>query len=759
MIVRRDVPPGSAFRSVYYPWNLFFNHTSIKKKIDNYAFIRCDLHLKFVINASPFYYGAFIGAYRPLGTELNSSPIDYNNSEWRVNLSQRPHVFMYPQNSQGGEMICPFVATTEWLKIGGDNSSTNLTKFGELTLANYVELAYASDAVASDIDISVYAWAENVELAGLTVDLAVQSRDMSPGEYKRNGVISKPASAVARAAGMLGSLPGIGPFATATSIGADAVAGIASLFGYTKVPSVEDTLPTKNLPFRALAVSDISDATEKLSVDSKNELTINNQCIGDPKNDNLLISDFVQRSSFLTTFTWTAAQAANTRLWNSYVSPYMSAVVAGTGQDIIYATPMWVVSNMFEFWRGDIIFDFKIICSQYHRGRLRFSWDPIGDIANTTDATTEVYNHIVDITHGTNVSIRVPYNQRVGYCKVPSDVTATIFNTTALAKDDSDTVNGILTVRVLNEQTSPVASADITVMVSVRGAENMEFAGPKEVNNQLSCFTVQSGDLDPDDVDFTDFGGPSSTDPNLNLVYMGEKVSSMRELLQRANLHTVFYTTEEATGTTLSNQYINRRPIYPGYDLNGIYTATGIVSTTPEPYNFVKPCPYHLIAPCFLGERGSFSWHINVDGFEPMSCTIARSREIKTAAKYLLVNTTLLTNPSMPAALITQNIATNCGAALINQRTNTGLSACVPMYSQKTMLDTNPDSRTLGLTGYSVDDTVQVSILNKESKEGTTDIYFVEHWFNAGPDHSLVYFLNVPTFYHYNSVPVSVASP
>lgn len=740
-----DVTAGSILNFTKNPWHAFFNHDSIRRKIDNYAWIRCDLHIKVVVNASPFYYGAFLMSYKPLKGELDSAPVNITLGDRNVPYSQLPHVYIYPQNSQGGELICPFVSSTEWLDLG---DSLRLNNFGTLNFSTLAPLAYANSGSASDIDVTFYAWAENVQLSGLTVDLAVQSKD---GEYKRDGVISKPASAIARASGMLSDLPFIGPFATATSIGADAVSSIANLFGYTKVPCVTDTVPTKNLPFRAMAVSDISDPTEKLSLDSKNELTINNQCIGDPVIDNLMISDFVQRGSYLTSFTWSAASSIDTLLWNSYVNPYMSSVTADTQQTIINPTPMWVVSNMFEYWRGDMIFDFKLICSQYHRGRLRFSWDPKGDIANTADATSEVYNHIVDICDDTNVSIRVPYCQRVAYCKVPELPTSNMFGTSPLASDHSDTVNGILTVRVLTEQTSPVSSADITVLVSVRGAENMEFAAPKEIDQQIGFFTVQSKDLN--DVDEVCFGGPSKVDENVNLVYMGEKVTSLRELMQRSNFHRMDVVSEGNLTVSIYTQHINRRPIYPGFDPNGIDTATGLVSAASEPYNFVRGTPYHLLTSCFLGERGSISWHVNMDSFQGQTMRITRSSEIKTAAKYLPVLTGSISTTDVTARVGVTNISSEPGALLVNTKTNTGVSVCAPMYNQRTFLDTKPSLRTLGLSNYSSTDTLSLVYNSLEWKERGTDFYPIERWFNCGPDHSLVYFLNVPTLYRYNTIP------
>lgn len=741
-----DANAGATVNFSRNPWYQFFNHPSIKRKIDNYAWIRCDLHIKVVVNASPFYYGAFLMSYQPLKGELNSAPVDTTAGDKNVQYSQLPHVYIYPQNSQGGELICPFLATTEWLDLG---SSSKLNNFGTLNLTSIVPLTYANAGVASDIDITFYAWAENVQLAGLTVDLAVQSKD---NEYKKDGVISKPASALARASGMLSNLPYIGPFATATSIGSDAVASIANLFGYTKVPCVTDTLPTKNLPFRAMAVSDISDPTEKLSLDSKNEITINNQCIGDPTVDNLIISDFIQRGSFLTSFTWTAASSIDTLLWNSYINPYMSVVTSQAQQDVINPTPMWVVANMFEYWRGDMIFDFKVICSQYHRGRLRFSWDPKGDIANTADATSEVYNHVVDICDSTNISIRVPYSQRVAYCKVPALPTANMFHTSPLAADHSDTVNGILTVRVLTEQTSPVNSADITVLVSVRGAENMEFAAPKAVDQQIGYFTVQSKDLN--DTEEVVFGDKSTVDSNINLVYMGEKITSLRELLQRSNFHRLDVAREAITSPELITQFINRRPIYPGFDPNGVDEATGLVSGLAQAYNYVRGTPYHLITSCFLGERGSITWHVNMDSYQGQTMRISRSDEIKTAAKYKPIVQAIINGAADTTARNgIMHIKSEPGSLLVNTKTNTGCSACAPMYNQHTFLDTRPSDRNLGLSNYSVTDTLDITFTSLAYKGGDNDYYGIERWFNCGPDHSLVYFMNVPTLYRYSSVP------
>jgi hypothetical protein len=737
---------GGGVATTFDPWSLFLKSTNIQYKLHNYAFIRCDLKIKIMVNASPFYYGAFLASYTPLETVLDSA--DHGSvGAVTIPFSQRPHTWVFPQTNQGAEMSLPYLNITEWLPIHGTKGTSDVAKMGRVTFTTVVALNNVGIS-SSDVSVNVYAWAENVELCGLTVDLAVQT---DKDEY--TGPVSKIASAAARATGLLKSVPVIGNYMTATSMASQVVADVAASFGYTKVPVLERILPMKDLPFHGLATSDQPDVTEKLTLDSKNELTIDNTAIGDPTKDSLLISKFCMHNSYLTAFTWEAADSSNALLWNAYVSPTMFVSTAGTSQNFINGVPMFIPSRMFDYWRGDIIFDFKIICSQYHKGRLRFSWDPVGDVAFVPSNTQTVFNHIQDINESTTVSLRVPYMQRTSYLKVPESLSATYFDTLALPIDTSDSVNGILTVRVMNEQTSPVSSADIRVLVFVRAAENIEFAAPKQIADDLNFYTVQS---DFDDAQEVVMGAPSSVDPNVNFVYMGESIISFREMMQRCNHSITWRATIFNSASAMDIAYMNRRPLYRGFDLNGVHSAIRPVATTSGPFNFVTTSPYHLISSCFLGERGSITWKINNDTSQMHTINVSRSKKILVANNY---------NPNINGfsiGLTTDAVAknssqyslTNAGSNLTNQKTNAGCSVNVPMYSIYTMLDTAPISRTLGLTNVATTtDTVAVSwVAHEEGASVETQMQFASNmYFQTGPDHSLVFFLNVPVLYEYAS--------
>lgn len=114
------------------PWSLFLSDTLIRKKIDNYAFLRGKLHIKVVLNGTPFQYGQIRVHYSPLegiiGTKVRpdqgGSPIPT-----LIPYSQQPGFYVYPQANAGGEMVLPFLYHRNWLDI---STLARVQEFGTL---------------------------------------------------------------------------------------------------------------------------------------------------------------------------------------------------------------------------------------------------------------------------------------------------------------------------------------------------------------------------------------------------------------------------------------------------------------------------------------------------------------------------------------------------------------------------------------------------------------------------------------------------
>jgi hypothetical protein len=237
------------------PWNLYFNHVSIKKKLDNYYLLRCNLKLKFVINASPFHYGCLLASYKPLQgwilpAQINTTLLSQDAAN--VGFSQLTRTYIYPQTSQGGEMTLPYLWPKEWIDA---TDASELSEVGTLRLCPMTPLQFANAGVGVPITLQIYAWPEELTISGPTVKLAMQSFKDEYGDS--GGIISAPASAVAKIAGYLEKAPIIGPFATATNLAASGVSAFAKLFGFTNVPVIEDVKAVIPSPFPQIASPEI----------------------------------------------------------------------------------------------------------------------------------------------------------------------------------------------------------------------------------------------------------------------------------------------------------------------------------------------------------------------------------------------------------------------------------------------------------------------------------------------------------------------
>jgi hypothetical protein len=144
----------------------------------------------------------------------NYKPLDFNDdftvdraliTQDNVAASQRPHVYLDPTTSAGGDMILPFVWDYNACRLPlGDFS-----RLGAFSIRTLTDLKHANGA-SDPITISVFAWAEDMHLStptvqdslGLTPQMEETILDPQADEYG-TGPISRPASIVANWMGKL----------------------------------------------------------------------------------------------------------------------------------------------------------------------------------------------------------------------------------------------------------------------------------------------------------------------------------------------------------------------------------------------------------------------------------------------------------------------------------------------------------------------------------------------------------------------------
>ncbi len=755
----------------YSPWHLFFNDTRIKYKTNNYAFLQCDLKVKVLINASPFYYGALLMSYEPLPNFAAGSYSSITNdtgTRYFIPYSQRPHMWVYPSTSAGGTMTLPYFWHKNWLRL---QVAQDFTDMGELTFLNYTALASANGATGVGVTVQIYAWAENVRISGPSIGLAMQAYD---APY--NGPVSGPASAVAAAAGILKKIPIISSFATAAEMGAKAVAFGAHLLGFTNHPVIADVDPMKPLAMPPMSTSEISYPVEKLTLDPKNELSIDPRVAGLSGLDEMSISHLVQKESYICTASWATTNVAEDILFSSAIGPTMFDCDNATNSKT-YMTPMCWLSYNFKHWRGDIIFRFRFVASPYHKGRVRVIYDPYGyageNIISDSASSTAVFNQIIDLGKDSDVEIRVPYQQAVAWLENPgypilANQLWSISGSPTFIHDDTYT-NGTLVMRVSNALTAPVSSSTVKILVFVRGAENLEFANPvnafADIGTKVySYLAPQSSDepyeADDDRQELIAGGVVHAPPPERYLVNFGEAIMSLRQVMRRSSFVMTRMLPSDTTHMDyLYKRFMSRWPPHPGYDTNGGLSAKGVITTGSDfDYNFCSLHPIQYIAPAFIGTRGSVMWHINTTNPDYItSIRVFRAPLVNTTVSASAVGLTAGSNSNAVGRFY--NLYANggsAGQAVTNQRTQAGISVVMPNYSRYKFQSTSPLNATeLQIADGSRADGMTLEIVSAGTF-GPVPAN-TRTWFYAGigTDYGLHFFLNVPTLWIYSTFPTA----
>jgi len=340
----------------------------------------------------------------------------------------------------------------------------------------------------------------------------------------------------------------------------------------------------------------------------------------------MTLQSIATRESYLTQANWSTTNLIDDTLFWANVTPTMFNNDNAT-QSKLYMTPMAYVAKAFKDWRGSIIFRFHIVCSKYHKGKLRISFDPSGyaaqNIGNTTITANVVHTAIVDIGETRNVEFCVPYQQALQFLSVRSAYLASnmfwnVNSTMSVFNYNGDFDNGVLTVRVLNPLTAPEATSNVSVIVSVRAGNDIEFANPTPVDTsgRISIFAPQSEEFTEESTpEKLELAPTSKTSDHQYLVHYGENIRSLRQLLRRYELVQV-----EGILPTSSLSYGHfikasmKMPMQPGYKSNAYSSANTIVApSSTYGYNFTNLTALSWFTPSYLVYRGSMNWSFNVD--------------------------------------------------------------------------------------------------------------------------------------------------
>jgi len=315
---------------------------------------------------------------------------------------------------------------------------------------------------------------------------------------------------------------------------------------------------------------------------------------------------FLTKPTLLTKFTWASTQATGTQLANFIVTPLHGVARTLDGVAGFCHTPMSLLNEHFEWWRGDFIYTFHFVKTPMHSGRIALVFTPQANltppaVATSLDNSVYALRTIVDLRESSTVSVQIPFNASTCYrhCQLVTE-----------------SILGYLTMYVVDELVSPTTCPQtIEVLPWISAAPGFEFACPRNTS-ELPVFglsivaTPQSGIM---------IGGyKHMMDDNMesSRKCIGERVTSLRQLL-RVSRQLKWSTTYVTAPVLPGDVTIMAFMVQVSFRIGG-------VSNIPTHYGDL----ISLLSTCYLFSRGSMRIKLLAPDLPPEQVSLVLSSSL-----------------------------------------------------------------------------------------------------------------------------------
>lgn len=550
--------------TTFSPWGLWGANAAVIAKLRNFYLVRGKMHLRIVMQAEPFSYGSGILYLDPAnsygGTACTFDPL---TSAFAADFS----VYLDFASDSQPEMVMPMIDRIQW------QVAENLSGYDGMT-TTYSPIVNPNSANSSStptVQINVYAFVTDLQVR---VPQAQSAPNTSASENKPDFRISSIANKFSTAASVLSDVPVIGAFAATASTVASVIGSVASFFGFSKPLDV--TAMTKVLTRRTGEMSTVDgiDPSYILSIDSKCEKSISYQSLVGTNLDQMAFAYALSHWGYINLLSWTTSQTEGTNLGAWHVSPGAVQTAASNGW---IQTPLSHVALPFAKWSGSIEYKFIVVCSAYHRGRVRIYWNPQSTITDSPLNTTLC--SILDIKPGASATMVVPWS---GIS--PARPMGLVAISTAVATPTGIN-NGYIWVDVDQQLVCQRAAANVSIVVLVRAGPDFCVYCPTMINLQYSSTSPYHAVAEATHaVNTQNIGTPSTYTPvaqsavneiavddkqatlfNNNEVF-GETVGSFRAMVKR---YCYYYSVTDAYTTASHSIYQISLDRMPGPRFSG----------------------------------------------------------------------------------------------------------------------------------------------------------------------------------------------
>jgi hypothetical protein len=538
-------PAGSRLNIVKLPYNWMLI-PMIQEKLRGFRYLKADFRIKVQVNAQPFNAGMLLIVFNPLRDQLTIAPSSVKHIG---GLTGYRHVVLDLATSTEAEILVPFPHLLSHIDMSR----------GIGALGNVEIYVYSPLTGLTDVDFTVWVQAENISIQiptpifkapppslfsqqDYTEYRGVAQVNLS-AEKKRPGNVETIARTAGTVAKMASMIPGIGGVATAAGAVTDAVAGLASMFGWSKPTDPE--FPTKvEVGYGRYTANANGDSKVKgLGFDARTAVTLPTSLANDSE-DEMAIAAILSRPVFFARFGFDKTQTPGTLLSKFPVCPTACTKANFTGTGAVgttyFNTFLSYLAPLFVCYRGALKYTFRLVKTPFHSGRIMITFVP-GAEMGTTFANIDLlkcYRQIYDLRRTSKIEFEVPFIHNAPFKSIRAKPNT--LNPTALAYTIP---TGVVYVSVVNALRNPATTSDsIDIIVEVSAGSDFQFAGPvlavgadstgnisvvrgDEVTEPLIYSgEAQSNDLAP---------LASTTLFTMNEHGIGEVVESLRTLLKR----------------------------------------------------------------------------------------------------------------------------------------------------------------------------------------------------------------------------------
>jgi hypothetical protein len=491
----------TALKSYMLPQMILDNSSLVRQKLNNYLLLKSDVEVDIKVNATPFQQGAILIAYFP--RSLNTTKFRGDGSEFLASITSAPHRIIQLEQGNTATLTLPYANVVDYIDLSDpdnsygsfkiyalspltgalDTESTNIT-----VRARFVNPVVEAPTDNSIMNIARYAEMESARiLAKISAPKRIAGLRAQAGtEGTKTGPVTRIASFIGTIATALGAVPVISTAASVVGWVARMVAGVASIYGWSK--PVDLIMPTVVIQRPAAYMGNVEgkDYSNMLAQIADN--AVDPSSMIPEKDDEMALAKIWARPNVIARITVPKLQFKSRDLLFSWeVSPWstlMTQLDSG-GQDFCLGSFSFS-ALMYRMWRGSIHYSLSCVKTPYHSGRIMAVYFPNrvrGDIPDTYDETMTTNNNVIfDLTaksddeFSLSKPIEVPYTSNEPWKQ-------TMYYDPELLAYRANTLKthcGVIGVYCINELVSPeTVASEVTFLLSHQAGSDFQVGIPQ----------------------------------------------------------------------------------------------------------------------------------------------------------------------------------------------------------------------------------------------------------------------------------------